>query len=1103
MTKKLLLSFLFFATIAMQVVMAQTKTVRGRILDSDGVPIPGVTVFIEGTTNGTTTDDRGNYEISASDNDVLVYQSVGLTTQKVRVGAQSNIDVSMQDQELSEVVVVAYGTADRSSITNSVTSVSSEQIKNLPILGVEQALQGRATGVQITQNSGSPGGGIAVRVRGASSISASNEPLYVIDGVPINTGSYSAIGVGNQQANALANLNPSEIESIEVLKDAASASLYGSRGANGVVLITTKRGKAGKTQINFGYYGGFQDTWRRLNPLTGQQYIELLTDQVVNRFGTGVVPPATATAPFSTTNPIGRANSDGTVTVNSGSVFLGGSTPVVFRSPADLAAWYYTLNSNITGSGTAASPFTTVRLGTTVNDVNDVGHYLNPSTAPNTNWQSEIFRTAPIHNWDLSVQGGNERTQFAVSGTYFKQQGIILGSEFNRFNGRINLDHSINKNFKVGLSTSFSRAVNSRINNDNNIFGVLSAAILNGSHVPVRTSTGVYAFDNASSTDNPVAQALEPTNISITNRLINNVFAEYQIIPGLKFRMNWGVDYLYFREDRFIPTTTRQGLASNGAGDANTVQDVNWINENILTYSKSINDMHNLDFLLGMSFQQSNQEGIVASGTGFPGNDIRRLSAAAVKTNASSSGTSWALNSYFFRANYNFQNKYFFSASARVDGSSRFAANNRYGFFPAVSAGWRIGEESFLDGLDFISELKLRASYGLTGNQEIGNFSSLSLFGAGANYLQVGGFVATQLPNENLKWETTTQTDIGLDIGFLKNRINVVIDAYLKQTNDLLLNTPIPATSGFTTFLFNVGSIENRGLEIGVNAVILEPETEDGFRWSSDFNIAFNQNKVTKLADNVPPFASGFANWVEVGQPLGTFRGFVAEGIFQTNEEIVTLNTQVAALGVAGVTSYQGTAARAGDIKFKDLDGNGYLNSNDQTFIGSAQPDFFGGWTNNFSYKGFDLSIFMQFVYGNEIYNNTRAFAEGMNGVFGQTDATLNRWTFSNTNTDMPRAVLGDPNNNRRVSTRWVEDGSFLRLKNVVLGYNFPSSITKRLSISSLRVYASAQNLLTFTRYKGFDPEVNTFSGSNTALGTDFLTFPQARTFTFGINVGF
>jgi TonB-linked SusC/RagA family outer membrane protein len=1027
MKRLLLKGFALLVAIAFtSIAWAQDRTISGKVTSADdGSPLPGVNVVVKGTSAGTATGTDGTYKLQVPANvDILVFSFVGFLNQEVQIGNRSVIDVVMQaDQKLlTEVVVVGYGTQNKKELTGSVASVGSKDIANLPLLGVDQALQGRAAGVMVTQNSGTPGGGIAVRVRGAGSITGSNEPLYVVDGVPINAGSYSRVGVGNQQTNALADLNPNDIESFEILKDGASAAIYGSRASNGVVLITTKRGKQGKTNVDFGFYTGSQQVWNKIGLATGPQYVEALQEGVRNRFGANIVP-----------SQIGLVGLDNA-----------------------------------------------------------------PSSYPNTDWFNEIFRTAPISQYDIGVSGGTESTKFRISGTYFDQQGIVIGSGFKRFNTRINLDHNISKKIKVGMSLGLTRSAQNRIQNDNNIFGVVSTAILLGTHIPVRNQDGTYARDPNASVDNPIATATEPLISATTNRLIGNAYLEYEIIKGLTFKSSWGADAMDFRDRTFFPTTTNSGAGTNGSATEVSTQDISWLTENTLNFSKRFGEKHNFNALVGATYQESNYESILANATVFPGNDIRRLSAGAVKTNASSDGTSWGIASYLSRVNYDFAGKYLFSASIRYDGSSRFATTNRWGTFPSVSVGWRISEENFMKNIDFLSDLKIRATYGQTGNQEFGNFAYLGLYGSGTNYLQRGGIAPSQLANPNLTWEKGENINLGLDIGFLSDRFSISADYFIRNTKALLLGRQLPLTSGFGNITENIGSIQNKGLEIAINTTNINTSS---FKWTTNFNISFITNEITALFNN-QPFAAGFANWVAVGEPLGAFRGFRVESIFQTQEEINQLNAAARARYGANAV-YQAALTSPGDFKFKDLNNDGRITTDDQEILGSAQPKFFGGITNTLNYKGFDLMFFFQFMQGNSIWNHTRVFSEGMNSVFGQTDGILRRWTPTNTNTDVPRAVFGDPNNNRRNSDRWLEDGSYVRLKNIVFGYTLPKSILEKTKvIRNARLYVSAQNLLTFTKYSGLDPEVNTFSGSNTSLGTDFLTFPQARTITFGVNLG-
>ncbi|WBO83151.1 SusC/RagA family TonB-linked outer membrane protein [Hymenobacter yonginensis] len=1032
MQKTLLVGTLLMAS-AFQEVAAQNRSISGRVTDRQtGEGLPGVTVLLKGTTNGVSTNSDGTFSLNnvPATGGTLVISSVGFVGLERTIGTDNTINIGLatDTKALSEVVVVGYGEQSKTLVTGSVSQVQAKEFASQPISSVEQVLQGRASGVQVTSNSGTPGGGISVRIRGNNSISASSDPLYVVDGVPVNSGNYSNVGVGNQQLNALADLNPNDIASIEVLKDASAAAIYGSRGANGVVLVTTKRGQSGKTKITLDAYAGVQQTWNRLDVLDGQQAQDLINESRVN---------------------------------------VGGAPRYVTANPNPASQQLF--------------------------------------TGASTNWQDEIFRDARIQNYTLSASGGDTKTRFLISGTYFDQEGIILGSGYTRGSGRFNLDHQVSDKFKVGLSLTGSRSLSNRINNDNNIYGVLSTALLLGSQFPVRNADGTFGRDPFNSVENPVAAATLPTFLARNNRAIGSLYGDYQLAKGLRLRSSIGGDYLNLKEDVYIPSTALQAVGSNGSGQANSRYDVGWINENTLSYDKQFGD-HSLTLLLGQSAQRSVQQGIITQVSGFATNKITQLSAGSVKTEAASDETLWTLLSFFGRVNYNYQGKYIFSGSLRRDGSSRFGVDNKYGYFPAASVGWRVSEESFLKDNNVVSELKLRAGYGVVGNFEIGNFASRNLFGVGAtnfaNYNAVAGFAPTQLGVNDLGWEQSSEFTVGADLGLLENRILVSANAFKRKANDLLLNRQLPLTSGFGTVTQNIGDLENKGLEFDLTTQNVKNES---FSWSTNLNVSIIRNEVTRLVNNAP-FLAGFASRVEVGQPLGSFYGYVVDRIYQTQEEI---NTDIAnARTKTGnpAALYQGTSAattpRPGDIRFVDLNGDGLVTALDQKIIGSAQPKFFGGITNTLNFKGIDLSFFFQFTKGNKIYNNTRAFGEGMNGQFGQLASTLDRWTPTNPSTTMPRAAAGDPNNNRRTSDRWLEDGSYLRLKTATLGYNLPTTWIAPLRLQSARIYVAGQNLLTFTKYSGLEPEVNTFSGSNTSLGTDFLTFPQARVYQVGVNIG-
>ncbi|MFC3561231.1 SusC/RagA family TonB-linked outer membrane protein [Pedobacter jamesrossensis] len=1018
--KKLLQSLFVLMFVAITA-MAQDRTITGTVTSqSDGLPLPGVSVRVKGAPGGIVTSGNGKYTVTVSSKATgIEFSFLGYTTQTIALGSSNVINVALvsNSRDLDELVVVGFGTQKKGSLTGAQGSVSAKEIENTPILNAQQGLQGRVAGVQVTQASGTPGGGISINIRGTSSISGSNQPLYVIDGIPISTGSYTQVAAGGQLTNSLGDINPSDIESMEILKDAAATAIYGSRAANGVVLINTKRGLNQVTKIGVNVYSGFQEVAKTLPTLTGPEYIQLMNDAVNARLG-------------------GTAN----------------------------------YSSTAIGGGVRSA---------------------NPSDYPTTNWQDLIFENAAITNYELTARGGSEKTKFAVSTSFFDQKGVVIASGYKRFSGRLNLDNQATDKLKLSLSTSFSSSVNNRLNNDNNIYGTVSGAFLLGSHVPAYNANGTYGRDPISSVDNPLAGALENTFKFYSNRLLASGSAEYKFTPELTFKSTASVDYFTAKDRTFLSTLTNAGAGSGGSATEGQNQDVNYIFDNTLNYAKVFGGEHSINLLAGFSYQESNSESILAAATGFPGNDIRRLSAGSVRTTASSAGSSNALESYFARANYSYKGKYIFQASGRLDGSSRFGSEKRYGFFPAVSGAWRISEESFLKSVSAISDLKIRASYGIVGNQEIGNFTSLPLVGGGSNYLQNAGLAPTQLGNVNLTWENTAALDLGLDLGLFKNRLTLSMDVYQKKTTDLLLGKPLVASSGFTTIQSNLGKTENKGLEISLTGIIIDKKD---FSWTSNFNISLNKNKITELSGN--PFAAGFASWVEAGQSLGAFRGYRVVGIFQNAAEIAAAPTQA-------VTANPLTSTAPGDIRFADLNSDGVINSLDQEIIGKGLPTYQGGFTNNFKYKNFDLSIFLQYQGGNQIYSNTRSFGEGMNGVFGQLATTLNRWTPTNTNTDMPRAVYADPNNNRRVSDRFIEDGDFLRIKNVSLTYNFGPKVLNTLKVSGIKLYIAAQNLYTFTNYSGLDPEVSTFSVTNTAPGTDFLTYPQARTYTFGLNLTF
>ncbi|MGI4741621.1 MAG: SusC/RagA family TonB-linked outer membrane protein [Janthinobacterium lividum] len=1073
-----------------QAVLAQTRSVSGRVSDqTTGDGLPGATVLLKGTTTGVSTNADGRFTLVVPESGgTLTISSVGMVTQEVALGNRTTVDISLatDNKQLSEVVVTGYGQVEsRRDLTSSIATVSSAQFKDQPVIGVDQALQGRAAGVQVFQNSGTPGAGIAVRVRGGASISGSNEPLYVVDGLPIITGSSSQLGTGNQGVNGLNDLNPNDIATIEVLKDAASAAIYGSRASNGVVLITTKRGKAGKANVDVDYYTGVQSAWKRPQVLNGPQQTQLFLDQIANRYG---------------------INADGSVTTVPA---IGTSPAVTYTSLAEAAAYTFRATAG-TRTRTGAST-TTNNIYTYVNNgaIRPLSQFQNPSTAPTTNWSDLVLRNAQISNYGLTFSGGSDASRYRLAINYFDQLGTILGSGYNRGSVRFSSDNKLSEKIRMGFSVGLSRAVNTRINNDNSIYGVLTTSRLYATDLPLNNPDGTY-YKNGS-LENPYVAATEPYIKSATNRLIGSQYTEFELIKNLKYRATFGLDFNYGRDDQFYSTLTNAGASVNGQASQGTVQDGNFNHISALNYTKTFGTDHSLNALFVAEYQRDAYSSNFATVSGFPSNAIRELAAGATKVTTTSSSTSNTLFGLLAKADYAFKGRYLLSASVRRDNSSRFGENNRVGYFPAVSAGWRIIDESFLKEQTTLSELKLRGSYGQTGNQPTANFGARGLIGVGYNYLDQGGLATSQLANPDLRWERTSATDVGLDFAFLQNRIYVSTDLYYRHTTDLLLPQSLTYDTGFISYSANVGSLENKGLEIALTTINMQNEG-DGFNWSTNFNISFNRNKVLDIANPSPTgLPQGFASRLQAGQPLGAFYGYVVDHIFQSQDEINALNAALRTKTGSTNATFQSPDTKPGDIMFKDLNGDGVITADDQQIIGSAQPKYYGGITNTFRFKGFDLNVLFQYNVGNQIYNSSRSYTEGMSVAYSADVTVLNRWTPTNTNTDMPRAAYGDPNNNSRTSTRFLENGSYGRFKNVTLGYALPASVINRLHVRTLRVYVQAQNLVTFTKYKGLDPEVNTYGAGggastttyNTALGTDFFTYPQSRTLTGGVTLGF
>lgn len=1012
----------------------QERRVTGLVTASDNeLPLPGVSVTVKGTSRGTTTDAEGRYGLTIPDaGTTLVFSFVGYLPQEVTVGNRSTVDqtLSPDTRALNEVVVVGYGTAQQRDLTSAITSLKSADLRNQPVTSPDALLQGKAAGVQVVQNSGTPAGEIFIRIRGTASLLGETRPLYVVDGVPLNNFGGTVLDAGGQRQSALADINPNDIESIDILKDAAAAAIYGARGSNGVVLITTKRGKSGKARFNFDAYTGVQRVTKKLDVLNGDQYVDLLRESLINR----------------------------------------GRNPLT------------------------EFPFSQVQ-----------------PTGTTTNYQDEIFRTAPISNYNLSVAGGNERVSTFASLGYFRQTGTIIGQDYKRYNLRVNLDYQATDKLKIGTSTLLSNALQNRVANDFSGFSILANALTRNPNLPVRNADGTYSIDPLNN-ENPVLLANEVLARSNQKRVISNLYAEYTILKNLTFRTTFGIDNLDDRQERFVPSfvIARQNRAEALAVDSDQFT---WLTDNTLTYRQQVGN-HTISLLGGFGFQKS-QSNFLQAGGQTAGSNIIRTIAIADPYIPVHTISEWALLSYFGRAGYNFKDKYLVDASFRVDGSSRFGANKRYGVFPALSAGWRISEEPFLKGNRVINDLKLRAGYSVTGNQEGlgGDYPALALYGTNRNYDGNPGIGQQNIPNPELGWESTAAANVGVDVSLLNNRVSFVAEAYLKRTKDLIFERQLPWTSGFGGIgNANIGSMENKGLEFTLNTVNLT----GAFKWTTNVNISFNRNRITSLPNNgrlgsdfifkLPDTygVEGPYSIYRIGQSVGNFYGYRYLGVYASDAEVPRITDPE-----NRVTDLFERGVRGGEASFQDVNNDGFISrADDRVLIGNALPLHIGGLTNTFSYKGMELSVVMNWSYGNKIYNMTRGVLTGMIEDLNQSTEVLSRWQNQGDVTNVPKALYGSSSVSGAaptdVSSRYLEDGSFLRFRNITLGYNLPKTLIQRIGLTNLRLYVSGQNLITITNYSGFDPESqNTGGGRIPSLGVDYLTQPQARVVTFGLSVGF
>jgi TonB-linked SusC/RagA family outer membrane protein len=1025
---------------------AQSKVIKGVVTDAQGEPLIGVGVKVKGTSTATLTNTSGYYTIAVpGPQSVLVFSYVSLAAEERLAGTQTTINVTLKDDavNLNDVVVVGYGEQKKKQLSTAISSLNAKQLEDRLVANPAQAMAGQVAGVNIAQASGEPGSAPVIQVRGIGSIGAGNSPLFVVDGYPLNS------------ADNFNQINPADIESIQVLKDAAAAAIYGSRGGNGIVIVTTKRGVAGTTKFNFTSNTGFQQVTKKIDVLSKDQYVDYVKDAFSNG---GKVLPAI---------------------------------------------------------------------------------YNDPSLLTNTDWQDQIFKTGFQSNYALSASGGTDKLKFNITGSYYTQDGIIRATDFNRYTLRAGIDATLNKKLKISFNIAPSYTVNDQtatggglnnatINgigvNASGVGGSVLSAILQPPILPVRNANGDYSSAPVTLSGNgqvfngnpfnPVAVLDLYKDRTTTGRILSSTALDYQIVKGLTFRTNFGFEAIITNRRWFIPSTLMTDnapaanlsnpLLSNVRARVTNGTNYNFVSENTLSYTRTFNKDHNLSLLAGYSFQKNTyNEGSQYGQSGTTTNSIVEYPTNAGIILGTVGYSDNALISSFGRANYSYKDKYLFSASVRSDGSSRFGTNKQYAVFPAFSAAWRIGEEKFIQDISSISEFKIRGSYGVTGNNNIGDYSSQSyaqqvnyVFGANAGN-QNFGFSPASLENKDLTWETNKQLDFGLELGFLKDRIYFTADAYRRITSNLLLSRSVPALLGFaSSILSNVGEVSNKGLEFAVKTVNLTGK----LKWSTDMNISFTRNKVTSLTDDGSfigyDAAFGYTNSIRVvpGEAMSSFYGYKQIGVYRD------------AADVANSPKWVSGGSAPGDIKYEDVNGDGKIDASDITNIGSPLPKFTYGISNTFKYSNFELSFLLQGVYGNKIFNASDRYTNYYNGSFNVRTNALNRWRSPEDPGDgmTPKAINPNPSSTAVASSRNVFGGSFLRVRNVTMAYSFSQNLLRKVRISAARIYVSGENLFTFTDYFGYNPEINVWAGSSQPrYGVDQGTYPVARTISMGLNVSF
>ncbi|HMH22544.1 MAG TPA: TonB-dependent receptor [Puia sp.] len=967
--------------------------ISGRVVNEKNEPMTGVSIRLKGSGTGTATGTDGRFTISVPDvNSVLVISHVDYQEQEIVIANQTSIEVRLiaLNSQLDQVVVIGYGSTQRKNLTYAISKIDEKDLKDIPITSFQQGLEGKVAGLQITAPSGKPGSLPFLRLRGVSSVNLASDPLYVLDGVVVLN---------------LDGLNADDIASVEVLKD-ASAQIYGVNGSNGVILVTTKRGKDGKNKMTFTNTFGATQVTHKLSVLGTDDYLKLMND-VYTHAGLSV-PPAITNPPLS-----------------------------------------------------------------------------------NTDWQKQTYRTAFFHNNELQFSGGNGKFNYFLSGGYQREEGIISPADFKRYSLRSNLDFNVSEKFKVGTNIGLTRTSffnvpdNNRANQGGVVLSALTSTPTSGTQP---NPDGSYPYGNPTQAlDNPLAITGGQTDKTYTSKVIANVFGELQLPYNLRLRSSVGVDFQQSKNETFTdPITTGNGRANNGLGGTANSDELIWVNTNTLTYNKHFAGNQSLEVVAGTEARKSAYTYSALSVKNYGNDIVTTLNNASTVVSFGSTKSQWAFFSYFARAIYNYDDRYIFSGAFRADGSSRFPPEHRTANFYSLSGAWRISNESFMKQQQLFNDLKLRASYGITGNASLGDFQYLATYGAGANYpfddLVNAGVSVTGIQNNNLKWEKTKQLNIGLDLAVLHNRLSFTADYYIRRSVDLLFNKPLPINTGFASALLNIGQLENKGIELSLTSQNIRSKNGS---WSTTLLFTSNRNKVLALdgSDQTAPFNSagvnnGF-NIQKVGQPVSSFYGYIAKGVDPAT----------------------------GDMIFADISGpagkpDGVITDDDRTVIGNALPKFTASISNTVTLKNWDLSFLFDGVFGNKIFDASRIELEGMLDSRNSLSTVLNRWTTPGQHTDMPRAIFGDPAQNTRNSTRWIEDGSFVKLRFVTLGYTF-NQLSAKSFLKGARAYVSGRNLATFTSYSGYDPEISRDGGNNNQMGIDYGTYPQTRTYVLGINLNF